>query len=258
VVEKSRESGYVELTKSGYCGDPLDRPPFQRATQTCSTAKGCARRGGSIISGIDLIGGNRAAVICILLALPFAFSASAAQQPRLAGSTDATPAAPLDRQSTRQHDDQHDFDFEFGRWSAHLRRLAHPLTGDQSWIEYQGISVVRKVWNGRANLGELTVAGAHGRIEGLSLRIYDPQRKQWQIYWANAAGGGIGVPTVGRFGAGRGEFYDREAYDGRSIVVRIVISGITRDDFHLEQAFSPDDGKSWETNWIASFTRLSP
>jgi|SRR5688500_668300 hypothetical protein len=77
-----------------------------------------------------------------------------------------------------QRDAQHDFDFEFGAWKAHISRRQKPLTGSTNWVEYEGRSVVRKVWNGRANLGELDVSGPAGRIEGMSLRTYNPQSRQ--------------------------------------------------------------------------------
>ena len=68
-------------------------------------------------------------------------------------------------------DGQHDFDFEIGTWKTHISRLEHPLTGSRTWVEYEGTSIVRKVWNGRANIVELEVDGPAGHIEGLSLRL---------------------------------------------------------------------------------------
>src|SRR5437667_6960493 len=59
-------------------------------------------------------------------------------------------------------------DFEIGTWKTHLRRLLHPLTGSTTWVEYEGTTVVRKVWNGRANLAELVADGPAGHFEGLS------------------------------------------------------------------------------------------
>src|SRR5580693_6179509 len=56
-----------------------------------------------------------------------------------------------------EHDPQHDFDFEIGTWHTHLKRLQHPLTGSTTWLEYDGTSVISKIWNGRANLVELEV-----------------------------------------------------------------------------------------------------
>ena len=86
------------------------------------------------------------------------------------------------RQPSPPRDEQHDFDFEFGSWSVRLRRLVDPLTGSDQWVEMQGTSVVRKIWGGGANLGELDVTSGSSRLEGLSLRLYDPATRQWRIY----------------------------------------------------------------------------
>jgi hypothetical protein len=155
-----------------------------------------------------------------------------------------------------ERDGQHDFDFEIGTWKTHLRRLLHPLTGSTTWVEYEGISVVRKVWDGRANLVELEADGPAGHFQGLNLRLYNPQSHQWSLNFANSIGGGISQPTVGEFKNGRGEFFDQETLNGRAILVRFVISDITADSCRFEQAFSDDGGKTWEVNWIATDTRM--
>jgi hypothetical protein len=153
-------------------------------------------------------------------------------------------------------DGQHDFDFEIGTWKTHLKRLQHPLTGSTAWTEYDGTSVVRKVWEGRAHLLELEVDGPAGHIEGLSLRLYNPESRQWSLNFANSRAGVMSPPTIGEFKNGRGEFYDQESFNGRDILVRFVISDITPDSCHFEQAFSEDGGKTWEVNWIATDTRV--
>jgi hypothetical protein len=152
-------------------------------------------------------------------------------------------------------DGSHDFDFEIGSWKTRLRRLEHPLSGSANWVEYEGTTVVRKIWNGAANLVELSVAGPAGRIEALSLRLYNPEARQWSLNFANQRGGSLGTPTIGEFKEGRGEFYDQETFDGRAILVRFIISDITPRSCHFEQAFSVDGGKSWELNWVATDTR---
>src|ERR1700735_3104197 len=69
---------------------------------------------------------------------------------------------------------QHDFDFELGSFKIHLKRLLHPLTGSTSWVEFDGTSVTRKVWDGRSNIEEFEVQSPTGHIEGLTLRLYNP------------------------------------------------------------------------------------
>jgi hypothetical protein len=130
-----------------------------------------------------------------------------------------------------------------------------PLTGSSTWVEYTGTSVVRKVWDGRANLGELQVDGPAGPIVGLSLRLYDPETREWKISWANSRDGALGPPMVGGFRDGIGEFYNQETFNGRAVYVRFIFSDITTNSFRLEQAFSADGGKTWEANWIARFER---
>ena len=85
-----------------------------------------------------------------------------------------------------ERDGQHDFDFEIGTWKIHLKRLLHPLTGSTSWVEFDGTSVVRKVWDGRAQIEEFEIDGPTGHIEGLTLRLYNPESHQWSLYWANS------------------------------------------------------------------------
>jgi len=160
------------------------------------------------------------------------------------------------QQTLKERDGQHDFDFEIGTWKTRLKRLLHPLTGSNTWAEYEGTTVVRKVWNGRANLVELVVDGTAGHFEGLSLRLYNPQSRQWSLNFAGLNSGAMSPPTIGGFKNARGEFFNQETLNGRAIFVRFVISDITPNSCRFEQAFSDDGGKTWEVNWIAIDTRV--
>ena len=184
----------------------------------------------------------------LLLATLAAASAAAP-----AGAQAAAPAVSALR------DGQHDFDFEFGSWEVRLRRLLRPLTGSTEWAECTGLSTVQPLWDGRANIGELELACPSGALTGMSLRLYEPESRQWHIRWANASDGELGPPMTGGFdGEGRGEFYNQEEYRGRAIYVRFIFSGIAADSFRIEQAFSADGGTTWETNWITDFRKRDP
>jgi hypothetical protein len=165
-------------------------------------------------------------------------------------------AKPNVQQTPTERDGQHDFDFEVGTWKTHLSRLLHSLTGSTSWIEYEGTTVVRKVWCGRANLVELQVDGPADHIEGLSLRLYNPQSHQWSPNFANRNGGGMSQPTIGEFKNGAACSSVRKPLNDRAIVVRFVISHITPSSCRFEQAFSNDGGKTWEVIWIAKDMRV--
>jgi hypothetical protein len=186
---------------------------------------------------------------CILLTLcalvsPINVSAQKATQP--AAATAAPP-----------RDGSHDFDFEIGTWETRLRRLVNPLSGSTKWVEYRGTSVVRPVWDCRANLVELKVEGETGLIEGLALRLYDPAARQWSLNYSNVRSGTISPPTIGEFVNGRGVFFGQETLNGRAILVRFVISQVTPASAHFEQAFSGDGGETWELNWVADDHRIS-
>lgn len=159
-------------------------------------------------------------------------------------------------EQTKPRDGQHDFDFEIGTWKSHVKRLQNPLSGSKTWLEYNGITVVKKVWSGKANLVELVMDGPAGHFEGLSLRLYNPETRQWSLNFSNIKSGTLSPPTIGEFKNGRGEFYNQETLNGRAIFVRFFITKITDDSIRFEQSFSDDGGKTWELNWIATDSRV--
>jgi hypothetical protein len=172
------------------------------------------------------------------------------------GIAQTTPAAAL---APPQHarDGAHDFDFLFGTWKFHLKRRLNPLTGSDKWVEFDGTDVDRKIWDGRANLDEVELDSPTGHIEGLTLRLYNPQSHQWRLYWANSRIGLLDPPQVGEFKNGRGEFFCQDTWNGRTIFIRYVWSDITPNSAHFEQSFSDDGGATWEVNWITDQTRVS-
>lgn len=174
----------------------------------------------------------------------------------LTGSVAIRAESEGDRPPCREEGDaRRAFDFELGSWTMDLSRLVSPLSGSDEWVQYQGSSVVRPVWKGEANLGEIDLSGSGGRIEGLSLRLYDPASGLWRIHWASRVDGLLSEPMIGGFECGRGEFFNRETLNGREVLVRFVFSDIAAETFRFEQAFSIDDGRTWEPNWVARFRR---
>lgn len=167
------------------------------------------------------------------------------------GGAQATPA-PAER------DGSHDFDFEVGTWTIHLKRRLHPLTGSNTWVEFDGTSKTFKIWDGRAQIEQFeTDSATAGRIEGLTLRTYDPTAHEWRLSWANSKTGSLDPAQVGKFRDGRGEFYCQDFIGGRTILIRFIWSDITPNSAHFEQSFSDDGGKTWEVNWITDQTRVS-
>jgi hypothetical protein len=150
---------------------------------------------------------------------------------------------------------QHDFDWEIGVWDTQLKRLREPLSGKTDWIEYAGTSNVKPVMDKRANLVELDVRGAAGRITGVSLRLYEPASGEWTLNFANLANGLMTEPMRGSFKDGIGTFFGNDTIGGRKVLVRFLIIPVSSIQWRFEQAYSVDGGASWEDNWIAVDTR---
>src|SRR5580698_5105510 len=152
------------------------------------------------------------------------------------GNADAPPSsAPTPKGPER--DGQHDFDFELGSWQIHLKKLVHPFSGSSEWVRFDGTSVTRPVWGGKAQLEEFETDGAAGKVEGLTLRTYDPTTRQWNLFWVNSKNGAMFPPQIGAFRNGVGEFYAMDTQDGKSVLVRFLWTNTTTGQPHFEQAF---------------------
>lgn len=182
--------------------------------------------------------------------LALALALAGVAPPALAQPAETSPPAVA-------RDGQHDFDWEIGTWTTRVRVLRNPLSGAApEWAEYTGTSVVKPLLDGRANFVELAVAGASGRIEGGSLRLYNPGSRQWNVNYASLGNGTLTAPVFGGFDAqGRGAFYGQDMLDGRAILIRFIMTRESPDEARFEQAYSADGGASWEVNWIATDTR---
>jgi len=152
-------------------------------------------------------------------------------------------------------DGQHDFDPLIGSWKYHLKRRLNPLTGSNTWVEFEGTGVCRKIYDG-ASIDQIEVDGPTGHIEGLTLRVYNPQSHQWRLYWANSKIGILDPPQVGEFKDGHGQFFAQDTINGRTILIRFDWTNLNTNSPHFEQSFSDDGGKTWEVNWITDQTRV--
>lgn len=147
----------------------------------------------------------------------------------------------------------HDFDFLYGHWQVHNRRLRQRLHGCTEWESFDATQHCQPLLGGVGNTDELR--NDAGPV-GMSLRFFDLQARQWQIYWVNPRDGLLQPPVRGAFVNGTGIFEGRDTHEGRPVRVRYTWSGTRSGVPRWEQAYSADEGQSWETNWVMSFTRL--
>ena len=144
------------------------------------------------------------------------------------------------------------FDFLFGTWDVHNRRLKDRLVGSREWEEFSGTAECRSVLGGAGNVDEIRFPDG---TMGLTLRLWDPEREVWSLNWTTNESGRFFPPVVGGFRDGRGVFYGDDAEGGMSVRVRFIWSEMTATSARWEQAFSTDGGNRWETNWIMELTR---
>ncbi len=148
-------------------------------------------------------------------------------------------------------DGRHDFDFLYGSWQATNRSLPKRLVGSDEWKEFPTTLTCRPLLGGLMNVDELTIPGRPG---GVTVRVFDPDTRQWSVYWI-AAGLGVDIPVIGSFTDGVGEFFSDDTWEGTPIRVRYRWDATEPDHPQWTQAFSTDDGLTWELNWVATFTR---
>jgi hypothetical protein len=146
-----------------------------------------------------------------------------------------------------------DFDFLFGRWDVKHRRLVEPLTGSSGWIDFDGVAETRGLLGSQMNIEEHMMA-APG-VSGIALRLFDVVDCRWSIYWVSERDGKLQPPVVGGFRDGIGLFDGADRHRDRPIRVRYTWDRVETDSPRWQQAFSPDEGASWETNWVMEFSR---
>jgi hypothetical protein len=154
-----------------------------------------------------------------------------------------------------------DFDFLMGIWRVQHRYRVRRLAGCNDWIEFEGTCAARKILGGLGNSDENDIAMPGRRYTGMSLRLWDCERERWTIHWLDGRRPGvIGAPVCGGFAQRPdgpfGVFYGDDELDGRAVRVRYIWSRIADSTPRWEQAFSGDEGNSWETNWYMDFTRM--
>ena len=150
-----------------------------------------------------------------------------------------------------------DFDFLAGSWMVHHHYLTGRLQGSTEWIDFEGTSQFQPLLGGQGNVDRYWFTRNGKAVEGVAFRLFDPATGRWTIYWADDQNPGVlQPPVVGAFKGETGEFFGEEELRGRRIQVRYRWKRGTAPQW--EQAFSGDGGKTWETNWIMSFTRAPP
>lgn len=149
-----------------------------------------------------------------------------------------------------------DFDFYPGVWRVKNRKLAERLKGSQHWLESEATDTAQSVLGGLGVLAQYRQTIDGKPFEGVSLYLFNPATREWSLYWADSVRGTMDPPLVGRFAGGKGTFIGDDQHDGKPIKIRFIWSPLSASSLRWEQAFSADQGKTWETNWLMELTRV--
>ena len=148
---------------------------------------------------------------------------------------------------------QNDFDFLIGKWRVHNRKLKSRLNDCSEWSEFEAQVECRKILNGFGNIDSFQTKVDGRPFEGMSLRLFSPETRLWSIYWANSETVVLDVPQVGSFENKIGSFYARDTYEQKDIIVQFRWDASNPDTPVWSQAFSADNGQTWEWNWHMTF-----
>lgn len=177
-----------------------------------------------------------------------------------AGSAFALSMSPfaLAQPKSPQSAHAHDWDWLVGQWDVSHRRLKDRLAGSSEWQEFSGKSALWLTMGGLGTIDDNSVELPGGAYRGMSIRAFDPESGKWSIWWLDGRNPTrIDPPVLGRFHGDTGTFFGRDTFKGRPIVVRFQWNEVHGQRPWWEQAFSMDEGKSWEVNWRNYFTRTS-
>jgi hypothetical protein len=160
--------------------------------------------------------------------------------------------------ATAVRDGQHDFDFNFGVWNTHIKRILDPFSNAPQSYELSGTVTVSKIWDGKGQLEEIEADGPKGHWEGLTLFLYNPAAHQWSQIFTNSKLAMMGTPLIGEFKEGRGELYATDTFNGRSVLIRGVWSDIMPNAHRFTESISADGGVTWFPTFIGELTRRAP
>lgn len=150
----------------------------------------------------------------------------------------------------------HAFAFQTGDWRVRHRKLKQRLAGSTEWVEFDGTCRAWELLGGEGNVDDHFLDDPAGAYHAATFRRTDPASGLWSIWWFDPRFP-LDPPMHGRFENGVGTFFADDQLNGRPIGIRFIWSGITPTAARWEQAFSPDGGRSWETNWIMQFERAA-
>ena len=151
---------------------------------------------------------------------------------------------------------EHDFDYLLGKWNLKNKHLNSRLTNCKEYTEFEFQVLNEKILAGAGNedIGWRTVDGKPW--EGRAIRLFDKQTRLWRIYWADNNMGQFDPPQTGSFNGNIGLFFAKDMWKGQPVIIVFKWDKTNPEQPVWSQAFSPDNGKTWEWNFTNTSYRI--
>lgn len=150
----------------------------------------------------------------------------------------------------------HDFDFFEGKWQLRNKKLKSRLNNCKEWIEFESTQEMYSILNGIGNIDNFLSTFDGVPFEGMTVRLFNPKTKLWSIYWADSNEGVLQPPVVGSFDNNVAHFFTKDIFEGRNIVIVFRWDARDKENPIWSQAFSDDNGTTWEWNWYMYFSKF--
>jgi hypothetical protein len=144
---------------------------------------------------------------------------------------------------------KHDFNFYVGKWKLHNKKLKTRLNQCTEWVEFESTAEMYRVLNGLGNIDNFLADFDGNPFEGMTVRLFNPKTNLWSIYWADSNVGVLDPPVLGSFDNNIGHFYTKDIFNGKKIIMAFRWDARDKNNPIWSQAFSEDNGKTWEWNW---------
>ena len=150
----------------------------------------------------------------------------------------------------------HDFDYLVGKWKMKNKHLNSRLNNCKEWTEFESTVEDVSTLQGMGNF-DIVRSNVNGKpYEGRTIRTFDPVTKLWRLYWTDSNGGPLDPPVMGSFSNGIGLFFCKDVQVGRPVIVVFKWDKTNPEQPVWSQAFSDDNGKTWEWNYTNTSYRM--
>lgn len=149
---------------------------------------------------------------------------------------------------------KHDFDFFQGKWKLKNRKLKSRLNNCTEWTEFESTQEMYCILNGIGNIDNYLATFGDEPFEGMTVRLFNPKKKLWTIYWADSNEGILQPGVIGSFENNIAHFFTKDTFNGKKIVVVFRWDVRNKENPIWSQAFSEDKGENWEWNWYMYFS----